>query len=384
MYEWLTRPDLDAACEGPDLEWIRALHRGPDSLITLHRKAGETFEDLCAARFSDLAAVWREIGPRLDEDSFFSINGFFRTRPGESAFQPGLGMPLRRGWNLRWLNAVYSDVDCHAAGLDVHDALTWVRDAVRTEVIPEPSAVALSGRGLWLHWLLRENGGSPTRAWEENAVRYRAIQRALHRRLLPIGADGCALDAARVMRIPGSLNSKAGLRVQVRTNPNGDGPPSYSMEELRGRLGVERRPPGRAVARSRLPYDHPHRVRGRLGHEALIRKRLALMAALEKSRGGFREGCRRYAIWIWACQLAEEGRPLEEAIGALREVGARCRPPLPKGECDASTRDAYGKSTRKLRNDTLARMLRMTPSECEALGLQGAANASDGILMAIP
>jgi hypothetical protein len=70
--------------------------------------------------------------------------------------------------------------------------------------LPPPSIVVYSGRGLQAKWLLER----PT---PRSALpRWQALQAELGRRLLPMGADLRALDASRVLRLVGSVNSRSG------------------------------------------------------------------------------------------------------------------------------------------------------------------------------
>ena len=74
--------------------------------------------------------------------------------------------------------------------------------------IPTPSYVVNSGRGMYLLWRIDEHINAQPR-WEQ-------VQRYLHSQLIEFGADNAVVtDTARVLRIPGSINSKSGTEVSI-------------------------------------------------------------------------------------------------------------------------------------------------------------------------
>jgi hypothetical protein len=108
--------------------------------------------------------------------------------------------------NLASLGACYVDIDYITrpawAGRDPVTVLGAIQIALEDAGVPQPSYVLSTGRGLllvWLHELL------PRAA----LPRWNLVQQHLAGGLAPFGADRRALDAARVFRLVGSLNSKA-------------------------------------------------------------------------------------------------------------------------------------------------------------------------------
>lgn len=78
--------------------------------------------------------------------------------------------------------------------------------------LPVPSIAVASGRGLALLWL---HGPVPRKA----LPRWNACQKHLWQVLKPLGADRAALDAARLLRLVGTRNSKNGVIVEALTPP---------------------------------------------------------------------------------------------------------------------------------------------------------------------
>ncbi len=93
--------------------------------------------------------------------------------------------------------------------------------------IPIPSLIVFSGRGLQIKWLLSYN--IPRAA----LPRWNLAQQKICRRLAPYGADANALDAARVLRVLHTTNTRSGRLVRaVFVNSDIDGPVRYNFEDL--------------------------------------------------------------------------------------------------------------------------------------------------------
>jgi hypothetical protein len=116
------------------------------------------------------------------------------------------------------LGALYVDVDYHKVPeyRDVHPlgVLDDVLVHLKRHGMPPPTLALFSGRGLYAIWL---HTPIPRTA----APRWNAAQRELWQVLEPFGADRNALDAARVLRVPGTVNSKSGAHVE-RIAPVGE------------------------------------------------------------------------------------------------------------------------------------------------------------------
>jgi hypothetical protein len=118
----------------------------------------------------------------------------------------------RRGGNrVTQLTSVYVDLDFHKTDRwkDASpEAVTWaVLDRLRDAGKPEPCLVIFSGRGLQLVWLHDPIPPAARRRWS-------ALERSLVHFLRDFGADPSATDAARVLRLCGTRNSKSGAMVR--------------------------------------------------------------------------------------------------------------------------------------------------------------------------
>ena len=116
----------------------------------------------------------------------------------------------RRISKLANLGACYVDLDFYNT-----DYARFSPDILAVEVlrhiddltIPYPSYVLSTGRGLVVVWLLEQTN-------RRACPRWMAVQRQLFQALTSFGADRAALDAARVFRLSGSVNSKSSTVVR--------------------------------------------------------------------------------------------------------------------------------------------------------------------------
>lgn len=105
--------------------------------------------------------------------------------------------------NAAALNAQYVDIDARS-GEDVHRKVEVAMAALEAAGVPEPNCIVYTGRGAHLYWLIER-----TPAWA--LPRWQACQRRL---VKLCDGDRMSADATRVLRVVGTVNSKAdGFRV---------------------------------------------------------------------------------------------------------------------------------------------------------------------------
>lgn len=129
-------------------------------------------------------------------DAIADLGPFVRAHAAENVY---FGAATRRDGssgsaeNLRHLGTLFVDLDTKQAG-DVDGALARIP-------LP-PSAVVRTGGGCHAYWLLREPLDVSTPEAVESA------KRLLRRLALACGGDLAAAEPARVLRLPGTLNTK--------------------------------------------------------------------------------------------------------------------------------------------------------------------------------
>lgn len=261
---------------------VRVLHREArtGAVAVVHRPGGRWVERAISIR--DLGRYVDSLPEGLD---CYGSQGRFAGR--------------RKVASLITIDSVWLDLDYHETaryGQSAPEAVLWsMLGRCEVEDLPTPSYVIATGRGLcavWLHDVL------PRAA----LGRWQAVQAGLHERFSGFGVDARARDAARVLRLVGTTNTRADRMVRCLYPAVGE-PWRYSFEELAGLL---------------LPYRDPRdadRERALPAQRPLGGLRLAASEGRSTSSGP-------WSLW---------GRRLDD-LQALREL--RWFGPLPPGHRD--------------------------------------------------
>lgn len=113
----------------------------------------------------------------------------------------------RKVENLKRLNALYLDLDCYKIGMSQEQVLYELEEEYFGHSLPVPTFVINSGRGLYLIWKIDE---------DRNALpRWRRVENYLLDQCREFNADPQAVDAARILRVPFSINGKNGETVSI-------------------------------------------------------------------------------------------------------------------------------------------------------------------------
>ena len=110
------------------------------------------------------------------------------------------------------LSSMYADLDFYhhpdLSKMHVAGVLRVAMDELERARLPRPSYAMSTGRGLALVWLHEPVPPAELPRWDR-------CQAQLWRALRDVGADRAATDAARVLRLAGTLNSKSGTLVRT-------------------------------------------------------------------------------------------------------------------------------------------------------------------------
>lgn len=245
---------------------------------------------------------------------------------------------VRRGEDvLRYLNAFYVDLDEHAGPHDLPGLVAGVIRLQQKKVIPPASMLVRSGRGLWALWLIRNpksECGLPQPAFSEKIRKYLRIQRAIVDRFVTLGADRSAKDAARCIRVPGSLNAAAQAKHrEVKYWPQLDdhgNMAAYTLDEIADWLGIA---PEHYAWR-----ESAYSGRGISGWRARWQTVIDEIQTLREVRGGFTRGSRRQALFL-LCIAGSKIMSGQQLLEAAIELGANgCVPPLSARVVEAKLR----------------------------------------------
>ena len=151
-------------------------------------------------------------------DAYVSMNTFF--------FK---GKEIRREQkNLKRLNTCYVDIDCYKVNRTKESVLCELEEDYFGSKIPYPTFIIDSGRGLYLIYKLRNE--------DRNAFpRWNRVQKYLVEQCLPLGADSSCTDAARILRVPFSINSKSNTAVKILDFSD----LTYSIYDIQAEYGIK-------------------------------------------------------------------------------------------------------------------------------------------------
>lgn len=133
----------------------------------------------------------------LSKDCYTSMNTFYIKRRQKS--------------DIRHLNALFTDIDYYNVGVTIEEVLQALDFYVQKELIPSPTFVIDSGRGVYFIWKIEDVPGRFVRATRL----YMAVQEYIYDLFKDIGADVNARDVSRVLRLPASTNTKVDNQVEV-------------------------------------------------------------------------------------------------------------------------------------------------------------------------
>jgi hypothetical protein len=406
---------IEHAPQQPDVSLLRQfLHRGDRAFAAFHVGADDTFESVGSMPTDMLADNPDQLRRLLNKDGHVSINSMYRC--GHRFFSyhrhfpaviegqhvqrerkvtrrlqkipngGGLCYAHRDSRSVRWVNAAYVDLDGHAFGMGEDDLRDRLLHAVRGGVVPHPSLLLASGRGLWAFWLVKDNRNpaagelrvgkyvhhavTPCQCNSRTLRLLRQVNEALVSRLRDLGADAASTSVAKTCRVPGSLNPKAKRRVRLLESRLDGQTPYYTLEQLHDWLcqdtGQCSETPKRRAVRS------PGRSeRHRRAAKARFLKVFDSLMRLAEMRRGFKEGHRNAAIF----QLAYHGRlaGVPDLRPEVRRVAAAMHPPLGEREArrsfDSGCSAAKEQHTKPPRFSKIRFQLGISDEEARSIGL---------------
>lgn len=283
-------------------------HREADGWITVAKKEGQKWIQK-HYRPEEVATMFSEW---LGEDVYFSQNTFYK--------------PYRKIENIRQLRALYVDVDFYLLNYDRDWVLGNVELMIQDSKIPDPNMIIYSGRGFVLVWLIEPAPYKALPLWQ-------ILQNHFLKQLKKYGADSKAIDATRVFRLAGSINSKNGEMVTVEYRHEY----RYSLRELKQEYLPELLDNDKNRSNKK---GRPTTIARLFNIYSLHVARLKDLATLCELRNFDLEGYREIILFLYrywsCCVLDDEERALEATI----ELNQQFKKPLPLKEVVKATKSA--------------------------------------------
>ncbi len=334
-------------------EPLDALHRGDNSIVGFLRKNGESktgVENLFALPKQEIRAMLPGLARWLLRDAYFTVNGYNATAPFNIK-KTGLPGVWRKEKNLRYLNAVYADLDIGRAGaigprgLSVNEASQVLIDLLTGGTIPQLSMSAQTGRGMYAFWILRDDDDENApitfkgqRNFVETLALYKKVNRAIYKRLECLAADRIC-DAARILRVPGTLHSGTDENCFYKVTFDSHGQlVTYTLRELAAAFGVPILEKSLPREREWTPNPSPQNPKKANGPKALAAARARDLVTLEQWRGGWTKGNRRFCLRLYAQFLRAAGVQITEAEQAVETMAGNCQPAYPSDDSDQTVK----------------------------------------------
>ena len=230
----------------------------------------------------------------------------------------------RRVANVKSLSLSFLDIDYYKADMGWSNGKTPEQVAENfmqicdVEGIPRPSLVIHSGRGIQPKWLY------------ENSIprlalpRWNAVEKELVRKLQPYGVDSAVRDAARVLRIVQTTNSRSGTVCRIVGMTPGDNgkPKMYGFDNLCEYILPHARKQQRIEGVSQ-EQERKKRSGNGFTLATLNWARLEDLRTLVRLRGGVDEGMRMKFLMYTMNFLALSGQVSAKSFYAEAAVIAR-------------------------------------------------------------
>ena len=270
------------------------------------------------------------------ENIYITLNTFYK--------------PCRRLECIKELNFVYIDLDYYKTKYTKEQVIMNLESNYFNKIIPATNYIIDSGRGLALLWNINKVPSQALPLWK-------AIQEYLYHQLKEFGADRQALDATRVLRVPGSINSKSKTVVSIIDEYDY----IYDLREIQKEYLPELKPKEKKKGR-------PKKVNYVYRERSLYFARIQDITKLCELREYDLRGHREIILFLYRYYLCSFTEDVQKALEDVLELNSMFIYPLKEKEVIRATRSAekcYLDKNKeyKYKNDTLIELLEITEYE---------------------
>ena len=278
------------------------------------------------------------IGLKFNEDNvYITLNTFYKT--------------YRRIRYLKELKALFIDLDTYKTGFTKEQILMNLNENYFGKNIPIPNFIIDSGRGLYLIWLIKKVPSMALPLWK-------AAEDYFYKTLKEFGADRQALDATRILRIPGSINSKTHTEVKIIDNYDY----LYDLREIQNEYMPE------LSEKALKKRGRPKKVLFVHRERSLYYARLQDLIKLCELREYNLKGHRELILFLYRYYLCYFTEDIEKSLNDTLELNNMFRQPLSQNEVRNATKSAetvFKNQSKdyKYKNETLINLLEISNEE---------------------
>ncbi|MDO4536475.1 MAG: DNA-binding response regulator, partial [Clostridium perfringens] len=275
---------------------------------------------------------------KYDEDNLYiTLNTFYKT--------------YRRLECLKELNALFIDLDTYKTGFTKEQILMNLCENYFGKNVPIPNLIIDSGRGLYLIWLIKKVPSMALPLWK-------AAEEYLYKTLKEFGADRQALDATRILRVPGSINSKTHTEVKIIDNYDY----LYELREIQNEYMPE------LSEKVSVRRGRPKKVKYIYRERSLYYARLQDIIKLCKLRKYDLKGHRELILFLYRYYLCYFTEDVEKSLNDTLELNSMFKQPLREKEVVSATKSAERvfknqNKDYKYKNETLINLLEISDEE---------------------
>ena len=270
------------------------------------------------------------------ENIYITLNTFYK--------------PCRRLEYIKELNALFIDLDCYKTKFTKEQIIMNLEANYFNKKIPTTNYILDSGRGLGLLWLINKVPSQALPLWK-------AIEEYLYNQLKEFGADRQALDATRILRVPGSINTKSKTVVSILDEIDY----IYDLREIQKEFLPELKPKEKRKGR-------PKKINYIYRERSLYYARIQDITKLCELREYDLRGHREVILFLYRYYLCSFTEDVQKALEDVLELNSMFIYPLKENEVIRATRSAekcYLDKNKeyKYKNDTLIEILEITEDE---------------------
>lgn len=275
---------------------------------------------------------------KFDEDNvYITLNTFYKT--------------YRRIECIKELNALFIDLDIYKTGFTKEQILINLNENYFKQSMPIPNFIIDSGRGLYLIWLIKKVPSIALPLWK-------AVEEYFYKTLKEFGADRQALDATRILRVPGSFNSKTHTEVKIIDNYDY----LYELREIQSEYMPE------LSEKAPVRRGRPKKVKYIFRERSLYYARIMDIIKLCELREYDLKGHRELILFLYRYYLCYFTEDVEKALYDTLELNSMFKQPLAEKEVTRATKSAetvFKKENKdyKYKNETLINLLEISDEE---------------------
>ena len=287
----------------PSIEYVNIIHGDSKGWITKAKICNKEYKQW-HYKYKDLIEL------KFDEyNVYITLNTFYKT--------------YRRIECIKELNALFIDLDTYKTGFTKEQILINLNENHFKQSMPIPNFIIDSGRGLYLIWLIKKVPSMALPLWK-------AVEEYFYKTLKEFGADRQALDATRILRVPGSFNSKTHTEVKIIDNYDY----LYELREIQNEYMPE------LSEKAPVRRGRPKKIKYIFRERSLYHARILDIIKLCELREYDLKGHRELILFLYRYYLCYFTKDIEKALYDTLELNSMFRQPLSEKEVTRATKSA--------------------------------------------